>query len=222
MAAGEPLKPVSTVILQLANHENTHSGGLSIGDMSGFDEALRRQEAEQRIAQGRQRSEDDQRRRAAEAAIPAIARLLREFAQRLSERGVQPTRVKLTARRGLRPALSSPAGYLTSIRPNNSIGRAVLFVHSLYLVTPDGRLWHWSCDYSSDISSACGGFVEITAKKLLEERLCPTGGYGYVTLGADGQPFLYVSGDPSRTTPLEEELATCALRLINNERSHGR
>jgi hypothetical protein len=96
----------------------------------------------------------------------------------------------------------------------------VLFVHSLYLVTPEGRIWHWSCSYQHEISPARGAFVPITADELLTDHLWLTGS-AYITSGGNGEALVYAHGDPPTTTPLEEFLASCAVRLIE-ESSHQR
>ena len=181
--------------------------GLALSAMSSFDEELRRQEAEQRSADAKQRSHEDERRRAAEAAVPRILPLLREFSQRLSERGVQPQRVKLTERRGLRLAQFSPAGYVTDSRYEGGSGWRRL--RSLHLVTPDGQLLWWSESHRDK-----AGFIPIKAENLVNGKVWLTGG-SYITFGANGEPLVYSHGDPPSTAPLETALAACAMRLIN-------
>lgn len=165
--------------------------------MSSFDEELRRQEAQRRSADARQRSEEDRRRRAAEAAVPRLTQLLREFGQRLSERGVQPIRVKLPSRPGFFRARSggySPAGYV---------------IASGTLITPDGSFWR-----------ASSGFVPITAENLLNYEFGLINSRsvqrGYIGADPNGNLYLFETGDaPNRELPLEKELANWAMRLIN-------
>lgn len=190
--------------------------------MSSFDEALRRQEAEQRAAYAGRVSYEDQRRRIAEAAVMNVTRLLREFAQRLGERGVRPTRVELPRGQGMfRLPRHSPEGYelmgrrptytTWSTKPRKNPHQPTF----LSLVTPDGRFWSYG-------GASGEGFVPITVETILGDTSRTTlwlDGDSYISFGEHGEALVLRNGDPPEITPLEEFLASCAVRLIQGNPS---
>jgi hypothetical protein len=184
--------------------------------MSSFDEALRRQEAERHSADARQRSEEDQRRRAAEAAVGRVIQLLHQFCQRLSERGVQPKRVELaSSQEGLfHRAKFTPAGYVLSTHKSDPVARRKIDPRptNVYLVTPEAQLWRKSFGRGA-------GFVPITVENLLDREIWVDGG-GSITFGTNGEALVYRNGDPPSTMPLEEHLAACAALLIRESSGH--
>lgn len=176
--------------------------------MPSFDEALRRQEANQRSADAAQLDQENQRRRGADAAVPRVKQLLREFSQGLAQRGVRPVRLEIAKRRGLfHPALLAPAGY-----DMGSVYNGTWDVwDSIYLVTPDGELWSWSKHFSDS-----GKVVPITADNLASGNV-RLNGFMSLKYDSDGNVFAFSNnrGEPI-SEPLEEFLAGCALRLIND------
>lgn len=182
-----------------------------MSNMSSFEEALRRQEG-QNIEQ---KAAFDDRRRAADGAVPRVVQMLQAFARTLNERGVPPQRFQVKDRHGLRPAQHSPAGYAVSGRQEYLFPakRKGGWVRYLSLVTPDGRLWRYD-QGEAPYRPAEIGFVEITSDLLLagDQALM------FASLHPDGTVGR-TARDDSQPTPLEDLLAIRAQELM---RENGR
>ena len=182
--------------------------------MSSFDEAFRREAAQQQSADAAKQSVENRRRRAAEAAIPAITQMLRDFARTLGERGVPPARFEVEPSRGFfgRRRQSSPDGYV--VHKYMGAGTGHQYPSRLSLVTPDGQLWRYTThpkpgSMSESIQEV--GFVPVTVEVLLRGDFV----LDWVEVFDDGRVGKTDSeGDFS---PAEEVLAGQAQRLVEEE-----
>jgi len=187
--------------------------------MSGFDDAMRRQTAARQSAQSAQATEMNMRLRAAQAAVPRIQGLLREFVQRLAAAGVRPESVEIgqITKRNLfgtqkRAPQLSPPGYL--LGKSHSMHGGVL---GAVLVTPAGELFKSSRDHALPGVAANGSIVPITAQSILD---------GHVYLGS--RPVMVSSNgdvgvgdrseDPKWWKSPEDTLAARAMELIEGRK----
>jgi len=187
--------------------------------MSSFDEAFKRQVASQRSADAATRSVEEHRRRAAEAAVPEIKKLLRDFCRTLREHGVRPASVEL-------PQITtygffgkktkrqfSPDGY--KLGSHAPIGGQLDYV---LLLIPDERFWSYVHNWKSK-QEPRSGYIDVTAQQLLSGLpldivVTDDGEIGVrSTVGHD-------AGD-TLLSPVEEKLASMA-RYIIDEHQKGR
>lgn len=177
--------------------------------MSSFDEAFRRQLNDQRTRDADQRSKHDRRYKIAEAAVPAVTQMLRDFYRTLRDQGVLPTRLELDHPRGrFRPKRKySPEGYVVHLYMGLGGNQ---YPTRLSLVTPDARLWRFEAPEP-------GEFVPITPEILL------TGDFAleYATVLDDGR--IGVSEDAGYDVySIETLLARQAQKLIEQHQLEKR
>lgn len=99
-------------------------------------------------------------------------------------------------------AAMSPPGYIIN-KTYHKVGRTLA---SFECVTPDGRLFSLSFPKKGD-------FLPITAQNILDMNV-KLG--GYVDVMPNGNVGIQVSYEPERWESLEDSLARCAVRLIEN------
>jgi hypothetical protein len=173
--------------------------------MSGFDEAMRKHAAASNV----QSAEQDAQYRAAEAAVPRISELLREFAERLAISGIEalPVKIGSTYKRGWvggkQIPVMSPPGYVL----DRTVGFDRVSV-GLVLVTHDGKLFRKTRDDS-------GSIVQITAENILARKVyCG----GPVEVGPNGVVAVKTGYDPDIWQSLEDNIAGFAFNLIKSPR----
>lgn len=107
----------------------------------------------------------------------------------------------------------SPAGFV--LETYYERGNPKYSITGLTLVTPEGHPWKFRSGYSlSDPAEV--GYVPVTAESLANGTGFPLGGGGMLGYNLNGEAVASFSGDVSRSQiPLDEHLANCALRLIN-------
>lgn len=170
--------------------------------MSAFDEAMRKQSAARQAAEDADAAELRKRHEAAEAAVPRIQGLLREFAQRLAASGVQPTRVTLKdAGKWGFGAKKSPAGYVLH---NNSAMYGP--DRKVALVTPAGELFVKGFTESGEI-------LPITAQNIFDGNVYCA---GRVEVRRDGFVGIETSIDPEAWESLEDNIARMAIKIIEH------
>jgi hypothetical protein len=178
--------------------------------MSSFDEAFRRASANQQSQDATRRQAVDRRRRGAEAAVPVIQQLLRDFVRRMTQHGVQPLQLPLypESKRGLFSAKGkmhySPSGYVLD-RETKTWNQDL---SSLSLLTPDGQLFR----YQNLLGDREEGFVPITADNLMngDIRLVKR-----VHVGDAGEVYMDNAYDRLERESVAESLANRAVQLIS-------
>lgn len=185
--------------------------------VSSFDDAFRRQAAEnaakQAAAESKMRADANTAQTLAARGVPVIEQMLRDFVRAVSGAGVQPKRQLLGMKDGFfsRPP-SAPAGYQLHRWGIGDDGHCS-FGSSLLLVTPDCRLWRYQARWTSS-DETHKGYIDLSAETLGSLRI----NHRQVFIGNDGKPYVNNSNSDREMppTPLQDALAEVAHGLISN------